>query len=138
MATKHVVDGLFAETAEGPRLLGARCTTCEAPYFPKSPVCRNPDCDHSKVEDVTFGPRGVLWGFTIQTYPPPPPTKFDEPFTPYAMGFIDLDDGLRVLGRVSTDDLAGIEVGMKVELVIEPAYHDEEGNEFVTWKFKPI
>ena len=39
-----VVEGLFAQTTEGPRLLGSRCQGCGVPCFPRSPVCRNPEC----------------------------------------------------------------------------------------------
>ena len=37
--------GLFSETAEGPRLLGSKCASCGTPYFPRSAICHNPDCD---------------------------------------------------------------------------------------------
>ena len=137
VATVHAVEGLFAETAAGPRLLGTRCATCRAPYFPRSPVCHNPDCSESKIEDAEFGPNGKLWGFTFQVFPPPPPAKYDEPFKPYPMGFIDLDDGLRVLGQVSIEDMRKVAVDMPVELVIETLYHAADGNKVVTWKFKP-
>ena len=46
-----VAGGLFAETPEGPRLLGSMCTTCGTPYFPKPAVCRNPDCRATSLED---------------------------------------------------------------------------------------
>lgn len=132
-----VAEGLFTETAEGPRLLGSKCVSCGTPYFPKTPVCHNPDCRGSKVEDATFGPRGKLWSYAIQNYPPPPPAKFDEPFTPYALGLVDLPEGLRVLTRISTDNPEGVEVGAEVELVLEKLYTDHEGNDVVTWKFRP-
>ena len=133
-----VAEGLFAETADGPRLLGSKCTACGTPYFPKSAVCHNPDCRAKKMEDATFGPRGKLWSYARQDYPPPPPVKYDKPYVPYAVGVVDLADGLRVLGRISTDDVQALDVGMEVELVLEPLCHDEEGNEVITWKFKPL
>ena len=133
-----VVEGLFAETAEGPRLLGSKCATCGTPYFPKSAVCHNPDCRESKIADATFGPRGRLWSYAVQYYPPPPPAKFEEPFTPYALGFIDLAEGLRVLARISTDDPEGLQVGAEVELVFEMLALDGKGNEVITWKFRPL
>ena len=133
-----VVEGLFTETAEGPRLLGSKCASCGTPYFPKSAVCHNPECSGSKMEDASFGHRGTLWSCAIQNYPPPAPARYEEPYTPYAMGMVDMAEGLRVLGRISTDDPEGVEVGTEVELVLERLYLDENGNEVITWKFKPI
>ena len=129
---------LFAETAEGPRLLGSKCSSCATPYFPRSPVCHNPDCTDSKVEDAAFGPRGKLWSCAIQNYPPPPPAKYNEPYSPYAIGLVDLPEGLRVLGRISTDNPEGLQLGTDVELVLEELYRDENGTEVITWKFKPV
>jgi uncharacterized OB-fold protein len=138
MASKNVIEGLFTQTAEGPRLLGSRCATCKAPYFPKSAICHNPACTEGSMQDAAFGPRGKLWSLAIQDYPPPPPAKYDEPYKPYAMGVIDLDDGLRVMGRISTDDPRSVEPGIGVELVLEPLYHEEDGTEVITWKFRPV
>jgi len=132
-----VTEGLFVETAQGPRLLGSRCRSCGTPYFPKSAVCHNPACGASQVEDAEFGPRGTLWSCAIQNYPPPAPARFDKPYVPYAMGVVDLDDGLRVLGRMCGEDPRGMQVGAKVELVLDTLCHDDEGNEIVTWKFRP-
>jgi uncharacterized OB-fold protein len=85
-----------------------------------------------------FGPSGTLWSFAIQDYPPPAPVKFDEPYKPYAMGFIDLDDGLRVLGRIDVEDPYSIEPGIKVRLVLGALAHDAEGNQIIGWKFRPV
>ena len=134
----HVVEGLFAETAEGPRLLGSRCATCSTPYFPRSSACHNPDCDESKIEDANFGPRGVLWSCAIQNYAPPAPVIWDEPFAPYAVGLVDMAEGLRVLGRIATSDPDGLQVGGEVELVIEPLATGEDGKPIVSWQFKPL
>jgi len=131
-----VASGLFVEAPEGPRLIGSRCRTCTTPYFPKSAVCHNPECKASHIEDALFGPTGTLWSVAVQDYPPPPPAKFDKPYQPYAMGVVDLDDGLRVLGRMTSSDPRSVQVGARVELVIDALCHDDEGNEIVSWKFK--
>ena len=132
-----VAEGLFAEMDDGPRLLGSKCASCGTPYFPRSAVCHNPDCGESKMEDASFGPRGTLWSCAIQNYPPPAPARYEEPYTPYALGMVDMPEGLRVLGRISTDDPESVQVGAEVELVLERLYLDENGNEVITWKFRP-
>lgn len=136
MASRPVVEGLFTESEEGARLLGSRCNTCGAPYFPRSAVCHNPACSASRIEDAAFGPRGKLWSLAIQDYPPPPPAKYDEPYQPYAVGIVDLNDGLRVMGRLSVADPRQVEPGAEVELVLEPLYREKDGTDVITWKFR--
>jgi len=140
MTTKRVpvVEGLFSEGDEGVRLLGSRCATCGTPYFPRSALCHHPDCSQSKMEDAGFGPRGMLWSCSVQNYPPPPPAKFDEPYVPYALGVVDLTEGLRVVGRMAVDDPDDVKVGVDVELVLEPLCREEDGTELITWMFRPI
>ena len=134
--TTPIAEGLFAETAAGPRLLGSKCANCATPYFPRAAICHNPDCNDSKLEDAEFGPHGKIWSYTVQYYPPPPPAKYDEPFEPYALGLIDLPEGLRVLAKVSADDPESVTVGGAVELVIEKLYTNPEGTEVTTFKFR--
>jgi len=133
-----VVDGLFAETPDGPRLLGSRCTACGTHSFPKSAVCRNPGCASQQIEDAALGPRGTLWSFSVQHYPPPPPAKYEEPYVPYAIGLIDLPEGLRVLARVATDTPERLVAGADVELVLQKLYTDANGNDVITWMFAPF
>lgn len=133
-----VIEGLFATTDAGVRLLGSRCATCDTPYFPRSTLCHNPACSNSDMKDAEFGPSGVLWSYSVQNYPPPPPARYDEPYVPYALGVVDLDDGLRVVGRMAVDDASTLEVGQKVELVLGPLYTEEDGTQPVSWMFKPV
>jgi uncharacterized OB-fold protein len=140
MTTKRVpvIEGLFTDEGDGARLLGSRCASCATPYFPKAAICHNPDCTESKMDDAAFGPRGTLWSCSVQNYPPPPPARYDEPYQPYALGVVDLADGLRVVGRMAVDDPETVQVGAQVELVLEPLCKDEDGSELITWMFRPI
>ena len=90
------------------------------------------------MEDANFGPTGKIWSCAVQNYAPPPPVLTREPYEPYAMGMIDLDDGLRVMARIEIDDPMSVKVGGKVELVVGGLCDDDDGNEIVTWMFRPI
>lgn len=129
------VPGLFTEE-DGGRLLGARCTGCNTPYFPRPARCHNPRCAESRLEDARFGGRGRIWSWSVADFAPPPPHKHDKPFKPYAIAVVDLDDGLRLVGQMagSVDQAS---VGAAVKLVIDTLYH-EDGKAFSTWKFQRI
>lgn len=136
--TIESAEGLFADTPNGPRLLGSRCATCETPYFPRSSGCHNPDCDLSKMEDILLGPKGTIWSLSIQTYPPPPPVVCSDPFEPFAAAMVDLEEGLRVLGRIHAEDPGAVQVGDEVELVLASLGRDPDGNDVISWQFKPL
>ncbi len=129
------VEGLFSEEG-GAKLHGAKCTSCGTPYFPKPTACHNPDCEESNIEDIDFGGNGVLWSYSVADFPPPPPHIFDKPFAPYAMGVVDMECGLRLIGQM-VDKPEDVKVGAKVELVIEPLYHEDDKT-FTSWKFKQL
>jgi uncharacterized OB-fold protein len=134
----HAVEGLLEETGAGPRLLGSKCGGCGAAYFPRDSVCHNPECDAPAMADVRFGPTGRLWSCAVQNYQPPAPVITEEPYSPYAMGMVDLDDGLRVMSRIDVDDPMSVQVGGEVELVVGKIGVDDAGNEIVTWMFRPV
>jgi len=132
-----VVEGAFTETPAGPRLLASRCRSCRTSFFPRSSACRNPACDDTAVDVIELSPRGTLWSYTVQYYKPPPPAQFDEPFKPYGIGLVDLPDGIRILSMMSTEDPEALRPGIEMELVLEPLYHNEQGDAVITWKFRP-
>lgn len=129
------VPGLFTEEG-GAQVLGNRCACCNTPYFPKAAACHNPRCTESKMEDAAFGGKGVIWSYSVADFAPPPPHKFDKPFKPYAIGVVDLDCGLRLVGQM-VDAPETVKVGAQVELVIDTLYHEDD-KAFTSWKFKQV
>lgn len=130
------VEGLFSDQDGTAVLHGSRCSTCDTPYFPKAAACHNPECSGSNMEDFDFGGEGKLWSYSVADFPPPPPHKFDKPFVPYAIGVVDLDAGLRLIGQM-VDKPEDVRVDSRIELVIDTIYH-EEGKAYTSWKFKQI
>ncbi|MDN5749768.1 MAG: OB-fold domain-containing protein [Pseudonocardia sp.] len=73
------------------RVTGRRCRSCgevAAYTWPRCPSCRD------AVEQASFGPDGTVWSATVVRIPVPGRTP------PYALAYVDLDDGPRVLAHV--------------------------------------
>lgn len=128
-----VEEGLFTWSSGEPRLIGSRCKTCGTHSFPKSYSCPNPECDAKDVEEVLLSRRGKLASYTIQHYAPP--LFRMEPFKPFAIGLVELPEGINVLGVLTTTEK--LKTGMGLEMVVEGLY-TEGDSEVVTWKFRPL
>ncbi len=134
------VEGLFTMDLREPRLLGTRCRACRTYFFPaERTFCRNPACDHSDFEEVRLSPTGKLWSFTSANYKPPAPFIAKEPFEPFAIAAVELEEeGMTILGQVADGlGVAALKTGMPMELVLRELYQDEE-HVYYTWNWKPI
>ena len=117
---------------EEPQLIGSKCPSCGEVVFPKNSSCTN--CQHRNMDDIKLSRKGKI--FTLSTVMLPPPIYYKGP-VPYAIGFVELADGVRLLTAFS-GDLDRLKIGMDVELVIEKLHEDDEGNEIMGYRFKPI
>ncbi len=136
-AERPIKEGYFTWPSDEPRLIASRCKSCGSYRFPRANYCSNPECRHTDVEETTLSRTGKLFTYTIIHYPPPPPFRYREPFTPYAVGLVQFQEGVGVLGILTGCPLEQIRIGMDVTVVAETQYEDEMGNERLTWKFKP-
>ncbi len=57
---------------------------------------------------------------------------------PFGVGLVQLDDVIRVEGRLTENDPAKLEFGQAVELTMIPFTTDADGNEVVTFAFQPV
>lgn len=76
------------------RLAGSRCSACGYPVPGEAPRC--PACWGRALEPARFGPGGVVWSATV--------IRVDVPGrrAPWALAYVNLDDGPRILAHVST------------------------------------
>jgi len=132
------VEGWFTMDPE-PRLLGSRCTSCRSVFFPlEADFCRNPSCVGTEFTEVALSRRGRLWSYTDSRYAPPPPYVAPEPYEPYGVAAVELEDEkMIILGQLEPGvSLESLEAGMEMELVIGTLYEDDE-NEYLVWKWRP-
>lgn len=135
---KPAVEGFFAVDPE-PHLLGSRCTSCGTYFFPKrTGRCNNPDCGAEALVETPLSRRGRVWSYTANNYAPPPPFRAPEPYVPYALAAVELEEEkITVLGMVVPDyDVKDLSIGMELELTVGVLYEDDD-HEYLVWKWTP-
>jgi uncharacterized OB-fold protein len=136
MARVPVAQGVFTWPAEDPRLIGSRCGACGIVTFPAQDSC--PRCASTGMAQHLLPRRGQLWAWTTQEFPPPSPPysgPTGDAFVPYGVGYVQLGEDVKVETRLTATD--GLRIGMEMELVLVPFRTDGEGNEVVSFAFRP-
>lgn len=116
---------------EKPRLMGSKCTACGQVSFPRKRIC--PKCHQEQtVETVTLSRTGKLYTFAVVRVAPP---GFNAP---YALGYVDLPEGVRVFSQLTECEFEKLKIGMEMEVTIEKLTEDQERNDIIGYKFKPV
>lgn len=135
--TIPIIEGLFVLNDESPQLIGSACMACGEIVFPKQKSC--PACSGQDIEVRLLSRRGQLWTWTVQSFTPPPPFIGNrQNFQPYGVGYVELPEGIRVEGRLSENDPSKLQIGMTMELILEPFCIDAQGRQVTTFAFRPI
>ncbi|NCF18755.1 MAG: benzoylsuccinyl-CoA thiolase [Haliea sp.] len=133
------IEGWHTMTAK-PHLIGTQCAACGTYFFPKqSQYCKNPGCDSTDFREVELSRTGQVWSYTNACYQPPEPFVAPDPFEPYTIAAVQLEkEEMVVLGQVVKGvDVDDLEVGMTMELVLEPL-HETDDDIKVSWKWQPV
>ena len=110
-------------------LLGSRCPSCGAFFFPQRHVCSR--CLTEELEATPLSARGTVYTCTVIHQAAP---GFE---VPYALGYVDLPEGVRVLGQIAGVEPDAVRIGMEVELSLEPFGEDDQGRELIGYRFRP-
>lgn len=132
-----MAEGLFVQDDVGVALVGSHCTGCGAHSFPSALSCRDPRCDVKQAAPALLGRTGTLYSWTVQHYRPPALFRMD-PWQPYALGLVEVPEGLRVLGLLTGLPLDEVEIGMPLALVTMPLCTDADGSEVLTYAYAPV
>ncbi len=87
------------------RLEAAACVQCDAIHFPPRKIC--PSCGANAFETVRLSGRGALTTFTIIRTPP---SGFTDQ-APYAVGIVELDEGVRLMAQITDCDVDTLKTG---------------------------
>ena len=123
-------EGFWVLEKDGVHLVGSHCRKCGQNYFPPRDICSK--CfAQNQMEEIRLSNSGKLYSYSI-IYVAPKEFK-----TPYAVGYVDFPEGVRVLGQLTTSDPGALKLDMTVQPEIGKIAVDDQGNDVVSYKFRP-
>jgi uncharacterized OB-fold protein len=132
---KPVQVGLFhmpASPEDKPYLIGSKCRECGLISWPKRPVC--PSCIRDDTEEeIALSTRAKLITFSLIGQQP----KGFMYNIPFIQGNIQLPEG-PILYTVVEGDANTLKLGQEMEVFLDKIAEDEEGNDIICYKFKPV
>lgn len=112
------------------RLVGSRCPACGAHFFPSRQVCAR--CLAEDLETAVLSTRGTLYTYTVVRQSVP---GFEAP---YVLGYVDLPEGVRVLGQIVGAAPDEVRIGMTLAVSVEPFGEDQEGRQVLGYRLRPV
>ncbi len=138
MEERYFNDISYKQFLNEERLMGSRCKGCGTLCFPPRPICTN--CYSTDMEWAEIKGNGRLAGFSSIFVPPAFMAEegFDRKH-PYVVGVVELEEGVRAVGRIVGVDAnrpETIRIGtpVKAEFI-----HFSEGDQMKTHlAFRPV
>ena len=130
--------GLWMESENleaSPRLVASRCLACGEIFFPKREGSLCTYCQSNKFEEIQLSSQGKIYSYTVIMQRPP---FYYRGKVPYAIGYVELPEGVRVETIFTDCDFDELRIGMEAELVLRSLHQDDEGNDVVTYMFRPM
>lgn len=116
-----------------PYLIGSICRYCGYVAFPKKRIC--PIClKKDSMEETALSRKGKIDTFSVLHVAAP---GFE---VPYVVAYTILPEGPKVFSMIDDGEPTeqSLKIGQEVELVLGKIRDDEQGNEVVSYKFRPI
>ena len=131
---------LFDWPHKDPHLRGSQCKQCGTVSFPAAGSC--PKCSSTEVSNVPLAKSGKLWSWTVQNFPlasPPYPEELSgDNFKPFAVGYVELEDQVRVVSRLEGDVSKGFEIGTEMAIQFDKYYTQADGTEVINYSFAAV
>jgi len=114
------------------RLEAAKCKNCGFIAFPPRQIC--PRCHSRSFETIVLPEAGKVVTYTIIRVPPQP---FSDQ-APYAVGIVELDNGVRLTGQIVDCPFEDLKIGQRVKIEFRKIYQDgDAGVIYYGYKFVP-
>ena len=114
------------------RLEAGKCTQCGKIYFPPRLVCSS--CKGREFETEILSEEGKVLTYTIIHTPP---SQFSDE-SPYAMGIVEMDNGVKVMAQIVDIPFDQLDIGTRVKIEFRRISKErEDGVLFYGYKFVP-
>ena len=130
-----VKEGLWT-AEEKPRLIGSQCRKCGEVFFPRREDVLCSHCQSSTFSEIKLSRTGKVYSYSVVMQRPPVYYKAAE--VPYALGWVELPEGIRVETLFTGCDPNDVKVGMEVEMLVDKLHTEEDGTEVFCYKFRPV
>ena len=118
----------FWDGAKRHELLLQKCSHCGNYRYPPSPIC--PSCFSQDFKWEKASGKGEIYTYTVVRVP----LSLEwEPYVPYVLATIKLDEGVRMVATVVDCKPEDVKIGMQVKVVFNDATE-----RFTIPEFKPV
>ncbi|MEM1563608.1 MAG: Zn-ribbon domain-containing OB-fold protein [Candidatus Bathyarchaeia archaeon] len=122
----------FYKNISQKKLMGGKCRKCGRIHLPPRPLCDK--CLSTEFEWVELPQNGKLLTYTIIHVAP---TQFQN-MAPYAVGIIQLENGVKIPGMIKGVPLDKIKVGMTLKMEFEEPQQTQQWPQWPRYYFKPL
>jgi uncharacterized protein len=112
------------------QLIGSVCTKCGAKHFPPRQVCN--ECRGTEFEPYRFNGKGELYSYTTLRQAP---AGF-EPYAPYSVGMIKLDEGPMVEAMLTDVEEEELQIGLRMEMVTRKLREEDGERGLIVYGYK--
>jgi len=122
----------FYKSISQKKLMGGKCRKCGKIHLPPRPLCDK--CLSTEFEWVELPRTGTLLTYTIIHVAP---TQFQN-MAPYAVGIVQLENGVKIPGMIKDAPLDKIRVGMQLKMEFEETQPTQQWPQWPRYHFKPL
>jgi uncharacterized protein len=124
------IEQFYKFLAQG-KLMAGKCVKCGKMHLPPRPMCDN--CYSQDFEWVEISGKGKLLTYTVIHVAP---AQF-QALTPYAVGIVQLANGLKIPGMISGVPQEQLKVGIELAIDFESCSVGQAWPQWSRYCFKP-
>jgi uncharacterized OB-fold protein len=113
------------------KLMTGKCLKCGKIHLPPRPLCDN--CYNTQFEWIQISNKGKLLTYTVIHIAP---TQFQN-ITPYAIGILELEHGLKIPGMIQELPIEQLKIGMPLNVDFNTCNTSQSWPQWTKYCLKP-